>query len=139
VVPGQRSLFASGEVGIDRDARWERLMLDATSWVDVCRGHLLGADAVLDVVRSAVAWECRRRRMYDRMIDDPRLSCRAGDLVPHPVLAQVRDSLAARCATPTTPSCASSPSAPPDRSDSARTDAPEDPRTTSRPDRATCW
>jgi alkylated DNA repair dioxygenase AlkB len=103
VVPGQRSLFASGEVGVDPDAPWERLVLDDTSWVDVCRGHLLGADDVLDVVIEAVPWQCGRRFMYDRMVDDPRLSYRPGpsdrgrpELLPHPVLAQVRAGLAAR-------------------------------------------
>jgi alkylated DNA repair dioxygenase AlkB len=100
VVPGQRSLFASGDVAVDRDAAWQRIALDDTSWVDLCRGHLLGADAVLDVVIGAVPWQCGRRYMYDRMVDDPRLSYRAGngrpELVPHPVLAQVRDGLCAR-------------------------------------------
>jgi len=102
VVPGQRSLFASGEVAIDRDAPWERLVLDDTSWVDICRGHLLGADEVLDVVVDAVPWHCGRRFMYDRMVDDPRLSYRAPrpEVVPHPVLAQVRDGLSARYGVP---------------------------------------
>ena len=98
VVPGQRSLFAAGEVGVDADARWERLDLGDGSWVDLCRGHLLGADAVLDVVVDAVPWRCGRRFMYDRMVDDPRLSYRAPrpELVPHPVLAVVREGLQAR-------------------------------------------
>jgi alkylated DNA repair dioxygenase AlkB len=98
VVPGQRSLLASGEVAIDRDAPWERLVLDADSWVDVCRGHLLGADAVLDVVIDTAPWQCGRRHMYDRMVDDPRLTYRAPrpEVVPHPVLTRVRDGLCAR-------------------------------------------
>jgi len=102
VLPGQRSLFASGEVRVDRDAPWDRLALDDTSWVDVCRGHLLGADTVLDVVIDAVPWQCSRRFMYDRMVDDPRLSYRAPrrELLPHPVLAQVRDGLSARYGVP---------------------------------------
>lgn len=102
MVPGQRSLFASGEVAIDPDAPWERLDLDATSWVDVCRGHLRGADDVLDVVIDAVPWRCGRRFMYDRMVDDPRLTYRAPrtELVPHPVLTGVRDGVAARYGTP---------------------------------------
>jgi alkylated DNA repair dioxygenase AlkB len=106
-MPGQRSLFASGDVAVDRDAPWERVALDATSWVDVCRGHLLGADTVLDVVIDAVPWQCSRRFMYDRMVDDPRLSYRAAglesgrrELLPHPVLAQVRDGLSARYGVP---------------------------------------
>jgi alkylated DNA repair dioxygenase AlkB len=98
VVPGQRSLFASGEIGLERDARWERVALDATGWLDVCRGYLQGADEVLDVVVDAVPWQCGRRYMYDRMVDDPRLSFRAPrpEWVPHPVLACVRDDLTAR-------------------------------------------
>jgi alkylated DNA repair dioxygenase AlkB len=98
VVPGQRSLFASGAVDVEEHPRWERLTLDETSWVDVCRGLLLGADTVLDVVIEALPWQRGRRFMYDRMVDDPRLSCRAPQprLVPHPVLASVRDGLAAR-------------------------------------------
>ena len=76
VVPGQRSLFASGEVAVDPDRAVGALALDDTSWVDVCRGHLLGADTVLDVVVDTVPWQCGRRFMYDRMVDDPRLSYR---------------------------------------------------------------
>jgi alkylated DNA repair dioxygenase AlkB len=103
VVPGQRSLFASGDVAVDLDARWERIALDDTSWVDMCRGLLLGADSVLDVVIDSVPWQCGRRFMYDRMVDDPRLSYRAAgadrgcpELLPHPVLARVRDCVAER-------------------------------------------
>jgi alkylated DNA repair dioxygenase AlkB len=98
VVPGQRSLFASGEVALDTDAPWDRVELDADCWVDVSRGRLQGADAVLDVVVDAVPWQCGRRHMYDRVVDDPRLSYRSPrpEQVPHPVLARVRDDFAAR-------------------------------------------
>jgi len=97
-MPGQRSLFASGEVAVDPDAPWDRVALDDSSWVDVCRGHLRGADDVLDHVIGAVPWQCGRRFMYDRMVDDPRLSYRSPrpELVPHPALAVVRAGLAAR-------------------------------------------
>jgi hypothetical protein len=102
VVPGQRSLFASGEVAIDPEARWERVALDAESWVDLCRLHVLGGDPLLDLVLDAVPWSCGRRFMYDRMVDDPRLSYRAPspELVPHPVLADVRAGLSARYGVP---------------------------------------
>jgi len=101
-MPGQRSLFASGEVALDRDAPWERVALDDSSWVDVCRGHLLGADTVLDVVIDTIPWQCGRRHMYDRMVDDPRLSYRSPrpELVAHPLLARVRAGLAARYEVP---------------------------------------
>jgi len=102
MVPGQRSLFASGAVAIADDARWERLELDDTSWVDVCRGFLEGADAVLDVVLATVPWQAGRRFMYDRMVDDPRLTYRPPQphWVPHPVLERVRNDLTARYGVP---------------------------------------
>ena len=52
----------------------------------MCRGHLRGADTVLDVVIDAVPWQCGRRFMYDRMVDDPRLSyrCAAARAGPPP-------------------------------------------------------
>ena len=102
MVPGQRSLFASGAVTLCASPRWERVELAPGSWVDVCRGFLEGADTVLDVVVDAVPWRCGRRFMYDRMVDDPRLSYRAPrpELVPHPVLGSVRDALRARYRKP---------------------------------------
>ena len=85
-------------MALDPESTWERVALDAECWVDVCRGRLQGADAVLDVVVDAVPWQCGRRHMYDRMVDDPRLSyrCPRPEQVPHPVLSRVRDDLAAR-------------------------------------------
>jgi alkylated DNA repair dioxygenase AlkB len=40
--------------------------------------------------------------MWDRMVDDPRLSCRYGDgdALPHPVLAEVRAALSCRYGAP---------------------------------------
>jgi alkylated DNA repair dioxygenase AlkB len=102
VVPGQRSLFAAGPVAVDPVASWERVDLGDGSWVDVCRGYLRGADSVLDVVVDAVPWQCSRRYMYDRMVDDPRLSYRAPrpEWVPHPVLTVARSGLHERYGRP---------------------------------------
>ena len=48
-----------------------------TSWVDVAAGYLGGADTVLDDRRRrACRGSAGRRPMYDRMVDDPRLSYR---------------------------------------------------------------
>jgi hypothetical protein len=102
VVPGQRSLFASGDPAIDRDASWHRVDLGGGSWVDLARGYLRGADTLLDELIARVAWRSGRRPMYDRIVDDPRLSYRfgAGELAPHPELARVRDELTARYCVP---------------------------------------
>ena len=102
VAPGQRSLFATGDPGVDADAVWERIDLGAGSWIDVARAYLLGADTLLDELTGRVPWRSGRRPMYDRIVDDPRLSYRysATEPVPHPVLARVRTELAARYRIP---------------------------------------
>jgi alkylated DNA repair dioxygenase AlkB len=98
VAPHQRSLFAVGEPALAPDPEWTRCALDGASWVDVARGALLGADALLDDLVAAVPWTCGRSRMYDRVVDDPRLTCRYGrdDPLPHPVLESLRAFLATR-------------------------------------------
>src|SRR5207248_928023 len=70
----QRSLLGGGEVRVDDNARFERIELDETAWIDVGRGWLLGADTLLDALVDTVDWKQGRRRMYDRVLDDPRLS-----------------------------------------------------------------
>jgi alkylated DNA repair dioxygenase AlkB len=95
VVPGQRTLFGAGAPLVDPEAHWERVDLGDGSWIDVARTYLHGADTVLDDLVDAVPWQSGRRFMYDRMVDDPRLSHRYGrvDDVPDPVLADVRRDL----------------------------------------------
>ncbi len=94
-VTWQASLFALGEPSVCRDASTERIALDATSWIDLTRGFLEGADEVCATLISSVAWRQHRRRMYDRVLDDPRLSRWYGADVepPHPVLTDVRTEL----------------------------------------------
>jgi alkylated DNA repair dioxygenase AlkB len=98
VVPHQRSLFSFGDVAIDDDVSFDRVVLDERSWVDVARNWLRGADELLDAVIERAEWHQGRRRMWDRMVDDPRLSCwyRDGDAFPHPACATIRDALCER-------------------------------------------
>ncbi len=98
MLPHQRSLFATGTPAIHACRRVERTALDERSWVDVARNWLDGADEVLDALVAAVEWRHGRRRMWDRMVDDPRLTCwyREGDAVPHPVFVEVREALSCR-------------------------------------------
>ena len=100
MVTHQRSLFAYGEPGVAPDAAFERVDLGAGSWVDVARGWFEGGDALLDHLVGVVTWRQGRRQMYDRVLDDPRLSCwlRDDDTLPHPALADVRRALEARYA-----------------------------------------
>jgi alkylated DNA repair dioxygenase AlkB len=96
--PHQRSLLGSGEPRIDTGARFERVALDDTSWVDVCRSWLLGSDTLLDALLDTVEWQQGRRWMYERMVDDPRLShwVPADEPVPHAALDEVRRVLGDR-------------------------------------------
>lgn len=92
----QVSLFDDAEVpslgGLD-GAR--RVPLSAGAWVDVAPGWLSGGDAVLDHLLTHVDWRAERRRMYDRVVDVPRLLRFYGEdePLPHPVLTQARDAL----------------------------------------------
>jgi alkylated DNA repair dioxygenase AlkB len=90
--------LGGGEPRIDEHTRFERIELDDESWIDVARGWLLGADSLLDALIARVDWTQGRRRMYDRVLDDPRLSrwyLRDAPL-PHPALATIGAALDAR-------------------------------------------
>jgi alkylated DNA repair dioxygenase AlkB len=54
-------------------ARLERHELDARSWVDVVPGWLHHHDELFVELRSSLRWEQRQRRMYDRVVEEPRL------------------------------------------------------------------
>lgn len=85
-MPVQGSLFAQS------DRRW----LDDHAWVDVRCGWLEGTDGLLDELQAAVPWRAERRRMYDRVLDVPRLVS-FHDLAtgnpPHPALNRLRRRL----------------------------------------------
>jgi alkylated DNA repair dioxygenase AlkB len=81
----------------------ERVMLDGTSWVDVGRSWLAGSDAVFDELSGQLTWRQRRAvRMYDQLLDEPRLTswwdAAGGAPEPLPVLADVRHGLSRRYA-----------------------------------------
>lgn len=101
----QANLFTvAGDDGwaIDEDAAVDRLQLDARCWVDVARGWLQGADGICEELAHRVEWRQRRRRMYDRVLDEPRLThwYRAGAPLPHPALYGFRRAVGARYRVP---------------------------------------
>jgi alkylated DNA repair dioxygenase AlkB len=98
----QLNIFAAGRPAVDADAPFSRLQLDERSWVDVARHFLRGADTLFEELRDGVEWVQHRRHMYDRMVDDPRLSHWYGgdEPLPHETLVRVRDALAARYGVP---------------------------------------
>ena len=98
----QASLLVLGDPGVDEHAATERIALDEHAWVDVTRGFLHGPDDVCAELIESVAWTQHRRTMFDRELDDPRLSkwFAADAEPPHEVLADVRRVLTARYGRP---------------------------------------
>lgn len=94
----QPSLLDSGddhpEFGLLGDAV-ERIHLDATAWIDVRRSWLAGSDEVFDRLVDDVPWKAERRRMYDQVVDVPRLVrfYGEGEDLPHPALVTAREAL----------------------------------------------
>lgn len=75
---------------VDRDVAIERLALDETSWVDVGRRWLAGADTLLDHLLHTVPWTQGRLFRYDHLVEERRLGAgwRPGRPLPHPALAE---------------------------------------------------
>jgi alkylated DNA repair dioxygenase AlkB len=95
VEPLQGTLLGVVEPRLADAPHYERIRLDNTTWVDVAREWLLGADTVLDHLVHDVPWRQSRRKMYGEIVDEPRLSMWFGldEPAPHPVLARMRTAL----------------------------------------------
>ncbi len=72
-----------------------RTTLAHGAWVDLRPGWVTGSEQLFEVLRRAVDWRSERRRMYERVVDTPRLLrfFGAGESLPHPFVAQARDAL----------------------------------------------
>jgi alkylated DNA repair dioxygenase AlkB len=91
----QRTLLGGGEPELAERTRFERVALDDHSWVDVAREWMRGADSLLDALVDQVEWKQGKRWMYERMVDDPRLSrwYPASEPPPHPALVDAKRAL----------------------------------------------
>lgn len=78
---------------------FERVHLDATTWVDVARGFLQGRDVDVDealaVVLGGTRWQASRLYKYDHWVEENRLGAmwRPGQPVPHQALVETHRSL----------------------------------------------
>ena len=77
------------------NATVERIQLDDTSWVDVSRGWLDGADELFDALLTGVEWQPSRIFRFEKWIDERRLGAgwSRGRPLPHPALADIHKTL----------------------------------------------
>ncbi|WP_328869085.1 alpha-ketoglutarate-dependent dioxygenase AlkB [Streptomyces sp. NBC_00287] len=70
------------------------------AWIDVLPGWLSGSDTLFEQLATDVPWRAERRKMYDQVVDVPRLLAFYGahDPLPHPVLDEARAALTAHYA-----------------------------------------
>ena len=75
--------------------RLARRELSRGAWVDHLPGWVTGSDAVLQTLLDEVDWRAERRRMYDGVVDVPRLLrwYGADEPLPHEVLTEARRRL----------------------------------------------
>jgi alkylated DNA repair dioxygenase AlkB len=75
--------------------RLARHELSRGAWVDHLPGWVAGSDTVLQTLLDGVDWRAERRRMYDGVVDVPRLLrwYGADEPLPHRVLTEARDRL----------------------------------------------
>jgi alkylated DNA repair dioxygenase AlkB len=98
-VAHQPGLLGRGAPAIDGGALAgiRRLALDGESWVDCLPDWVTGHDALFEELVRTTAWRHERRKMYDRMVDVPRLvASLPADGPGHPLLEQIRVVLNAR-------------------------------------------
>lgn len=93
----QPSLLASDPgVGVDPDATADhRRDLGSGAWLDVVPWWVRGADTLYFEVLEGAPWKSRRRVMWDRVVDEPRLSSGTWSDPPAP-LVELAGALSAR-------------------------------------------
>lgn len=94
-------MLGLGEIGVDRSfAGLTRRWLDAGSYVDVCPAWLSGSELVFDELWERLRLVERQVRMFDRIVDEPRLTgqwqLNRGEPEILPVLADARIVLGER-------------------------------------------
>lgn len=90
-----RAVTGTAAIAPRPDAEVERIWLDETSWVDVGRGWLDGADELYDALVEQVPWRASRLFRYERWVEENRLgaSWRPGQPAPHPALVDLHRTL----------------------------------------------
>lgn len=72
-----------------------RRFLGQGAWVDLVPDWVAGADALFEAILAAAPWQSRTRRMWDEVVDEPRLSTGTWADPPPPAPAMA-DALSGR-------------------------------------------
>jgi alkylated DNA repair dioxygenase AlkB len=87
----QPSLLGDLPPDFDADfARAERRDLGSGAWLEEVPGWVQGSDGLFEALLDAAPWASHERRMYDRMVVEPRLTTRQWDDPPPPLPAMAR-------------------------------------------------
>src|SRR5262249_22319213 len=95
--------FTSGVSSLGLDACFrtaKRVALDEYSWVEVVPNWLSGAHVLLSQMTVSVPWLQHERRMFDKVLREPRLTAQYHDVrdVPEPMLFEAARALSSlRC------------------------------------------
>jgi hypothetical protein len=101
--PSQLRLFESGELRLDADFRnLRRVHLDGSSWVEHVSGWISRNEQLLDLLREIPGWEQRKRWMFTRLVEEPRLTAEYPVLsdAPVPFLRAIAEALSKRYGVP---------------------------------------
>ena len=87
--------FTGDVVRVDRTfSRVRRIQLDAESWIDHGPEWVSGSDALFAEILATRPWGQRSRRMYDQVVQEPRLTApwnlASGEPLEPPVLEEIR-------------------------------------------------
>ena len=102
VDPWQRGLFEGGAPGFDRGfAGARRVELGDGAWIEHQPAWVIGHETVLETLWATTRWQAHRRRMYERVVDVPRLvATLPADGPGHPLLAELGAALTSRYGRP---------------------------------------
>ena len=101
-IPWQPSLLdAASEPSIDESfGSLERVQLDDNSWVDYAPGWVSAPEALFAEVLESKDWGQRSRRMYDKVVMEPRLTApwraESGEPLAPPLVERMRQVLSER-------------------------------------------
>jgi alkylated DNA repair dioxygenase AlkB len=98
----QASLLGGGEPDFDPGfGGLRRIALGRGAWLDHLPGWVTGHEAVFESLWTATRWRLERRRMYERVVDVPRLVASLPEDGPgHPLLPRIGAALSERYGLP---------------------------------------